>query len=75
MIYVFTTKAGVLCSSAEMMLNYDSKVDPKSGFIKTLCRTPQGSWIQGRKIIQAVNGSSIAAVVSRSNGIMVAVHI
>lgn len=65
----------MLCSSIEMMLNYDLKVDPKSGFIQTLCRIPQGSWTQGRKIVQAVDGSSIAAVVSRSNGIMVAVYI
>ena len=75
MTYVFTIKACVLCSSIEMMLNYDSKVDPKSGFIQTLCRIPQGSWTQGRKVVQAVDGSSIAAVVSRSNGIMVAVYI
>ena len=75
MTYVFTIKACVLCSSIEMILNYDSKVDPKSGFIQTLCRIPQGSWTQGRKVVQAVDGSSIAAVVSRSNGIMVAVYI
>ena len=58
-----------------MMLNYDSKVDPKSGFIQTLCCTPQESWTQGRKIIQAINGLSIATVVSHSNRMIVAVYI
>jgi len=57
------------------MLNYTLKVDTKSGFIQALFRLPQGSWIQGSKIVQAVVGSSIAAIVSRSNGILVAVYI
>jgi len=62
-------------SYIKILLNYESNVDPKSGFIQTLCRTPQGHWTRGRKIVQAVNGSSIAAIVRDSNTIMDAVYV
>ncbi|KIM47202.1 hypothetical protein M413DRAFT_23445 [Hebeloma cylindrosporum] len=69
-----TLKAGSPVAAIRLESSEDD-IHSKSGFIQTLSHSPQGRWVQGRKIAKAINGSDIAAVVSHSNGVMVAVYL
>jgi len=76
LLSVFTIKASVYKSLDNITLTSFLNLVPESGFIQALCLNAENNlWVKGRIIAQAINGSSIAAVVcSFPNGDAVYVY-